>query len=189
MGGRTWGQLRAPGGAPGLRPECLERPHPLCQVSGTPACPSGNGVLRHCFPPPLMHAPHLPDNLPPGQATLAKNSPGARPLPAAPALGNELSGRKNQHSPGPKIDGHPDSEVWGLSVEGPGGGIPGPALPLTHSTRSVLTQALTATVGGVFELHNSSFDIPLTGYKHLPLGEGAGSPQPHLPLGILPASI
>lgn len=139
--------------------------------------------LGEWCPPPLHPAPaqalpHLPDDLPPGQATLAKNSPGARPLPAAPALGNELSGRKNQHSPGPKIDGHPDSEVWGLSVERPGGGIPGPALPLTHSTRPVLTQALAATVGGVFELYNSSFDISLTRYKHLPLGERGRSSQP-----------
>jgi hypothetical protein len=102
------------GVSPGLQgsPRHVWDTSAFCQASESPE------LLREWCP--LIHC------TPTWSDTLAKNSPG-QDLSSPSHL--SLGGRKNQHSLCPKIDCHPDSVVWGLSVLRPGGRVSAPVLP------------------------------------------------------------
>lgn len=116
----------------GLKPACLGHPGPLCQVSGAP--PTPRGMVSSPLPPhPGQSLSH------PGWLPLLKIAQGQDLFHPCCSSPRKWTGwEKNQHSPGPKIDHHPDSAVWGLPVERPGGGVPVPAPPLTHRTKPCL---------------------------------------------------
>ena len=68
-----------------------------------------------------------------------------------------MGGRKNQHSPGPKIDSHPDSVVWGLSARSQEVGFLSQPHQWPPVYGPVLPQASVSTLNGGWGVLSSQF--------------------------------